>query len=185
MYAPESWRLPVRLGLVAEFSYQKTRYEENSRRLELRPILDREFAHWQLVLNPVFERALHGPGTARGRNFEPALLVPWKRPSFSPSLEYYGAIESINVRPRAQPEVHQLFTGGDWEAVPKLTVNLGVGFDLGGRSPGVVLSRFAKIDMRAPVAQVDRAAGFEPVGREFESLRARQKSIGYDQLTFS
>ena len=28
---------------------------------------------------------------------------------------------------------------------------------------------------RAPVAQVDRAAGFEPVGREFESLRARQK----------
>ena len=25
----------------------------------------------------------------------------------------------------------------------------------------------------APVAQVDRAAGFEPVGREFESLRAR------------
>src|SRR5579871_4208143 len=27
----------------------------------------------------------------------------------------------------------------------------------------------------APVAQVDRAAGFEPVGREFESLRARQK----------
>jgi hypothetical protein len=29
---------------------------------------------------------------------------------------------------------------------------------------------------RAPVAQVDRAAGFEPVGREFESLRARQKA---------
>jgi hypothetical protein len=28
----------------------------------------------------------------------------------------------------------------------------------------------------APVAQLDRAAGFEPVGREFESLRARQKS---------
>jgi hypothetical protein len=28
----------------------------------------------------------------------------------------------------------------------------------------------------APVAQLDRAAGFEPVGREFESLRARQKT---------
>ena len=26
----------------------------------------------------------------------------------------------------------------------------------------------------APVAQPDRATGFEPVGREFESLRARQ-----------
>ena len=30
------------------------------------------------------------------------------------------------------------------------------------------------IGMRAPLAQLDRAAGFEPVGREFESLRARQ-----------
>jgi hypothetical protein len=38
MYAPESWRLPVRLGFVAEFSFQKTRYEGNSRRVELRPI---------------------------------------------------------------------------------------------------------------------------------------------------
>ena len=30
---------------------------------------------------------------------------------------------------------------------------------------------------RAPVAQLDRAAGFEPVGRGFESLRARQISL--------
>src|SRR3954447_21164031 len=30
---------------------------------------------------------------------------------------------------------------------------------------------------RAPVAQLDRAAGFEPVGREFESLRAHQNRL--------
>ena len=41
-YAPESWQLPFRLGLVAEFSFQNEHYEENSRRVELRPILDRE-----------------------------------------------------------------------------------------------------------------------------------------------
>src|SRR5271157_71319 len=108
MYAPESWRLPVRLGFVAEFSFQKARYEENTRRAELRPIIDREAEHWQVVFNPVFERALHGPGTGHGWNFEPALLLRWKRQALSPSLEYYGEIESINVRPRAQPEVHQL-----------------------------------------------------------------------------
>ena len=28
----------------------------------------------------------------------------------------------------------------------------------------------------APVAQLDRAIGFEPIGRGFESLRARQKA---------
>ncbi|MBP1738571.1 MAG: hypothetical protein H6Q48_864 [Deltaproteobacteria bacterium] len=32
----------------------------------------------------------------------------------------------------------------------------------------------------APVAQMDRAPGFEPVGRRFESCRARQEyNMGY------
>src|SRR2546422_955387 len=31
-------------------------------------------------------------------------------------------------------------------------------------------------DWSAPVAQLDRAAGFEPVGREFESLRAHHQA---------
>ena len=138
-YAPESWHLPVRLGFVAEFSFQNTRYEENSRRVELRPIIDREFTRWQIVFNPVVERALHGPGTAHGWNFEPALLLRWKRKSFSPSVEYYGEVESINVHPYAQPEVHQLFCGGDWEVRSGFKVNLGLGFDLGGSGPGIVL----------------------------------------------
>ena len=86
----------------------------NSRRIELRPILDREFTRWQVVFNPVFERAMHGPGTRHGWNFEPALLLRWKRRTFSPSIEYYGEIESIYVPPSAQPEVHQLFAEGDW-----------------------------------------------------------------------
>lgn len=143
VYAPESWRLPFRLGFVAEFSFQNTRYEANQRRVELRPILDREFSHWQMVFNPVFERALHGPGTQHGWNFEPAMLLRLKRRVFSPSVEYYGEIESLNIRPRAQPEVHQLFLGGDWRVRPVFSVNLGTGFDLGPRGPGIVLkSRF-------------------------------------------
>jgi hypothetical protein len=142
-YAPESLKLPVRLGFVAEFSFQNDRYEENVRRAELRPILDREFTRWQVVFNPVFERSLRGPGTRHGWSFEPAALLRWKRKKFSPSLEYYGEIESINVPPRARPEVHQLFVGGDLEVRPKFTVNMGLGFDLGSRGPGVVLkSRF-------------------------------------------
>ena len=42
-YAPESWNLPFRLGFVSEFSFQNAGYEENTRRVELRPILDRAF----------------------------------------------------------------------------------------------------------------------------------------------
>jgi hypothetical protein len=139
LYAPESWHMPFRLGFVAEFSFQKTLYEENSRRVELRPILDREFSHWQIVFNPVFERVLHGPGTRHGWNFEPAMLMRWKRPVFSPSVEYYGEIESVNVPPRGQPEVHQLFLGGDLHTGPVFSINMGVGFDVGSRGPGVLL----------------------------------------------
>ena len=143
LYAPESWNLPIRLGFVAEFSFQNTRYEENSRRIELRPILDREFEHWQVVFNPVLERAMHGPRTRHGWNLEPALLSAGNARGFSPSLEYYGEIESINVSPRAQPEVHQVFAGGDWELKPGFSVNLGAGFDLGSNGPGIILkSRF-------------------------------------------
>jgi hypothetical protein len=101
------------MGFVSEFSFQNTRYEENSRRVELRPILDREFEHGQIVFNPVFERALYGPGINRGWNFEPALLLRWKRKGFSSAVEYYGEIESISVHPYFQPEVHQLFLRGD------------------------------------------------------------------------
>jgi len=52
-------------------------------------------------------------------------------------------IESISARPCFQPEAHQLFVGGDWEAAPRFTINFGVGFDLGDRGSSVVLkSRF-------------------------------------------
>ena len=149
-YAAESWRLPFKLGLVAEFSFEKDRYEESTRRVELRPILDREFLRWEIVFNPVFERALHGPGTERGWNFEPAMLLRLKRRVFSPSLEYYGEIESVNIRPRAQPEVHQLFLGGDWRVTEIFSVNLGTGFDLGPRGPGVVLKSRFEWDWRKP-----------------------------------
>jgi hypothetical protein len=142
-YLPESWDLPVHVGLVAEFSFQNTRYEKNSRRVELRPILDREFTHWEAVFNPVFERALHGPGTQHGWNFEPAALLRWKRQVFSPSIEYYGEIESVTARPYFQPEVHQLFLGGDWKLKPQFMVNLGLGFDVSDRGPGFIIkSRF-------------------------------------------
>ena len=144
-YLPESWNLPVRVGFVAEFSFQKTRYEEDSRRVELRPILaDREFERaGRSSSTPFSSSALHGPGTNHGWNFEPALLVRWKRKGFSPSIEYYGEIESISAQPYFQPEVHQIFLGGDWQASPKFLVNMGLGFDLGDKGPGVVVkSRF-------------------------------------------
>jgi hypothetical protein len=71
-YAPKSWNLPVDLGLIAEFGFQNTTYQEDSRHVELRPILGKEIGKFEVTVNPVFERALYGPGVRDGWGFEPA-----------------------------------------------------------------------------------------------------------------
>ena len=47
-----------------------------------------------------------------------------------------------------------------------------------GSSRADLSDMIAVSDSRAPVAQLDRAPGFEPVGRGFKSLRAHQSFIG-------
>ena len=48
-----------------------------------------------------------------------------------------------------------------------------------GSEPRLALPDQTVIDdiSRAPVAQLDRVSGYEPEGREFESLRARQINL--------
>ena len=45
--------------------------------------------------------------------------------------------------------------------------------------------RLLVVPLNAPVAQLDRASGFEPEGREFESLRARHYDAGLPRLVQS
>jgi hypothetical protein len=82
------WHWPLGMRLVGEFSYQRTTYEENSRRIEIRPILEKSFGRLQIDLSPVFERAIHGPGTRDGWSFEPAVRLAYKaKDRFTPSIE--------------------------------------------------------------------------------------------------
>ena len=59
---------------------------------------------------------------------------PERPPRWTPSYSAPAPSHS-----RAQPRVHQLFCGGDWQVNAAFNVNLDVGFDLVGRGPGVVL----------------------------------------------
>jgi hypothetical protein len=77
------------------------------------------FTPWQIVFNPVFEAIYTVP-------------VP-----------HTAATSNLPCSSRVQPEVHQIFLGGDWQAGPVFSANLGTGFDLSSQGPGVVLkSRF-------------------------------------------
>lgn len=145
-YLPRSWAVPVDLGLVAEFSFQNTTYEENSRRVEIRPIVEKNFGKAQLDFNPVFERALHGPGTRAGWNFEPAARIGYEAMErFTPSIEYYSAWGPLpSFLPPGQ-QFHQILPGGDLKLARNLEWSFGVGVAATGAGNRVVFKSRVEI----------------------------------------
>ena len=65
-YTPKSWGLPVNLGFVAEFSFERPLFDQDTRQVELRGIIEKHVGRLQMDGNVVFQRALHGPGARDG-----------------------------------------------------------------------------------------------------------------------
>ena len=127
-YVPEEWHWPLRAGLVAEFSFQRSTYEENTRRAEIRPILEKTWGRTQIDLNPVFTRALHGAGTRDGWTFEPAARVAYKvNDRIAPSLEYYSDTGPFPTGLPVRAQIHQLLPGGDLKVSEHVLWSFGVG----------------------------------------------------------
>jgi hypothetical protein len=125
-YAPRSWGLPVNLGFVAEFSFERPLFDRDTCQVELRGIIEKHIGRLQMDGNVVFERALHGPGTSDGWALEPSARIGWQAwRSLTPSIEYYGS-------PRQQ--FHMLFPGADWKIGERFTWSFGVG--LGATNAG-------------------------------------------------
>jgi len=143
-YAPASWHLPLNLGLVAEFSFQREIYEENSRVVELRPIIEKHLGRLELDANPVFARALRGPARRDGWSFEPSGRIGWRMSkALTPSVEYYSSWGSIQKLPPTDDQIHQIFPGVDVRFGEHLTWNLGVGIGITSTGSSLILkSRF-------------------------------------------
>jgi hypothetical protein len=129
--APESWNLPVLLSLSLEAGFPEAAYEENSVTLEVRPIIERAFGPVQIDLNPVIGRALKGPGTDEGWDFEPgARLGVTALPWLDLSVEYYGGLGPVTDWLPAEQQVHQFYFGGDLALSDAIVWNMGVGIGL-------------------------------------------------------
>jgi hypothetical protein len=136
-YAPKSWGLPLNLGIVAELSFERPLFDQDTRQVELRGIIERHIGRLQMDGNVVFERALHGTGTRNGWDFEPSGRLAWQAwRTLTPSIEYYGYLGPVgNFLPRDQ-QIHLLFPGADWKIGERLTWSFGVGLgttDTGSR----------------------------------------------------
>jgi hypothetical protein len=127
--APTSWNLPVGLSFSAEVGFPQEQYEENSVTLELRPIIERKLGRFQIDVNPVIGKALSGPGSSEGWDFEPGVRLGFEAtPRLDLSLEYYGSTGPLNDFLPSDEQVHQFFPGGDFKITPDVILNFGVGF---------------------------------------------------------
>jgi hypothetical protein len=143
-YVPPSRNLPLNLGFVAEFSFERPLFDENTRDVELRGIVEKHIGRLQLDGNLVFGRALHGPGTREGWALEPSGRIGWQALStFTPSVEYYSSLGRFEGFLPVQRQIHLLFPGADWKIRDRLTWSFGVEFGATDASSRIILkSRF-------------------------------------------
>jgi hypothetical protein len=124
---PPSWNWPVGLSLSTEIGFPKNTYEENPTTFELRPIIEKRFGRIQVDLNPTLARALRGPGSSEGWEFEPAARIAFTGWRLEPSLEYYGATGPIRDVLPVHEQSHQFYPGWDLQITKNIVWNFGIG----------------------------------------------------------
>jgi hypothetical protein len=118
----------VDISLSGEVGFPRQVYDENSATLEVRPIIEKKLGRWQFDLNPVVGRALRGPGTQDGWDFEPGARIGYElSKQLDLSLEYYGAIGPLGSALPGREQVHQFFPGGDLKLSENIVWNFGIG----------------------------------------------------------
>lgn len=131
--APQRWKLPVDLSLSFELGFPRPQYEANSLTFELRPIVEKELRWMRLSFNPTLGRALRGPDTKEGFEFEPTAKFAYfikKKDWFNVGMEYYGATGPITGFNRLGEQIHILVPSADIFFNEHAMVNLGVGYGL-------------------------------------------------------
>jgi hypothetical protein len=129
--APESWELPVGLGLSAEIGYQRRAFSPDAWTVELRPIIDKQWSRWYVAFNPAVERAIEGDNVDRGFEFSHAAKVGYSvTPKVAVGLEYYGALGPVTHFDRRRDQQHQIFPVVDLDLGPRWEFNAGIGVGL-------------------------------------------------------
>jgi hypothetical protein len=133
--------LPVDLGWYAELEWHKTpQFDDADLELELKPIIEKDFGPFSLMLNPVFEKSLYGAGHDQGFEFgyRNGAYYRWLR-YLSPGVEFYGGIGLMDDADPVSEQQHYIFPVA-WGQLPHgIEYNLGPGFGLTRGSDHVIM----------------------------------------------
>jgi len=133
---PERW--PIAVGGNIELDYMRRAAEDNPLTLELRPIVETHLEQLWLIANFAFEKPFSGPQTHRGVTFAPSGEATYELFSWlTPALEYYGDMGPVQSLPGVQRQQHFVVPALNFDLMPRLELNLGVGFGVTRESNGV------------------------------------------------
>jgi hypothetical protein len=141
---PDSWQWPVGVSLSTEFGFVKEGYDPDIWTLEIRPIIDKQWKHLYLAINPVLDETFKGADAHMGLEFSPDVKASYLIGKvWAPGIEYYGAFGPVTgfYQPPALQQ-HQLFIAVDADFDPRWEFNAGYGF---GLTPSIDRSIFKVI----------------------------------------
>jgi hypothetical protein len=133
-------QLPVDLGWYIELDYHRVpKFDDQKLELELKPIIQKDFGDFSLVLNPIFEKILVGSEEKKGFEFGYAhgIYYRWMR-SLSPGVEFYGGIGFIKHADPTKEQQHYIFPSIRGES-HGIEYSVGPGFGLTRGSDRVIV----------------------------------------------
>ncbi len=137
---PQTFDWPVQFGGNIELDYMRRAAEENPMTLELRPIFGANYKGFRLVGNLAFIKPFSGPTTHRGFQFDPSGELAYELNRWvSPALEYYGDMGPIQPLAKVQEQQHFVVPALNFDLLPQLELNLGVGIGVTRASNGLFL----------------------------------------------
>jgi hypothetical protein len=137
----EQDQLPINLGWYAELNWHRVpQFDDQKLELELRPIIEKDFGRFAIMLNPIFEKILDGPDKHKGFQFGYAAKVSyhWLR-WLSPGFEFYGGIGLINDTKSLSEQQHYIFPIVDSELPGGIEMKFGPGFGITRDSDPVIV----------------------------------------------
>jgi hypothetical protein len=131
----ETPQLFFNISVSFELGFNQPEFEANTRTLEIRPIFEHQDGRFYLSINPDLSKALKGPDSGEGLEFEPGVKASWNvKPAIAAGVEYYAATGEITRFLPRSDQHHLIFPAIDFDVSPDWELNFAVGRGLTGTS---------------------------------------------------
>ncbi|HYB92422.1 MAG TPA: hypothetical protein VEC38_15400 [Candidatus Binataceae bacterium] len=137
---PQSEGWPIEIGGNLQIDYMRRAAESNPLSFEVRPILESDLGRFTLIGNFPFSKPFSGPETHKGVQFLPSGEIAYRVFDWmTPAIEYYSDMGPLSSLPGVQRQQQFIVPALNFDFLPQLELNLGVGVGITRTSNGLFL----------------------------------------------